>query len=170
MTTWIHSIRSLLQLLIGGLNYILSAKRNILFSFSNLFDSTTGGIDKVENCDAIMCPMIHDPVCASNGETYGNECMLGAETCRNSKVVKVSDGECPPTNCPDVCAEVLDPVCGTDNEFYGNLCMLRKEACTNKGKQWLEVKNKGACQEPESGDQSGSSNALEIQGNYSIVS
>ena len=26
----------------------------------------------------VMCPMIHDPVCGTNGQSYGNECALNA--------------------------------------------------------------------------------------------
>jgi coxsackievirus/adenovirus receptor len=47
------------------------------------------------------CIEVYDPVCASDGNEYGNECILQRAQCENPKLEKVSDGKCstsPTTN------------------------------------------------------------------------
>ena len=43
------------------------------------------------------CPEVNDPVCGSNGEVYGNSCLLGAVACQNSEknITEDCKGECP---------------------------------------------------------------------------
>ncbi|ROI81019.1 Ovomucoid, partial [Anabarilius grahami] len=44
-----------------------------------------------------LCPMIHKPVCGSDGKTYGNECLLcAANKTSNTKILIVKQGECDP--------------------------------------------------------------------------
>ena len=43
------------------------------------------------------CPEVNDPVCGSNGEVYGNSCLLGAVACQNPEknITEDCKGECP---------------------------------------------------------------------------
>ena len=50
--------------------------------------------DPIVNC-YIICSEIYEPVCGSNGETYGNECLLDAAKCLESDEIEfVHDGAC----------------------------------------------------------------------------
>ncbi|CAK4374113.1 unnamed protein product [Aphanomyces euteiches] len=40
------------------------------------------------------CNKIYQPVCGSNGQTYGNDCDLKNAKCEDPTLTKVSDGEC----------------------------------------------------------------------------
>jgi hypothetical protein len=82
----------------------------------------------------IACQMNYDPLCGTNGQTYGNGCELEATNCLEKKNVAVAyAGECvPAAACNIACQLNYDPLCGTDGHTYGNGCELEATNCLQK--------------------------------------
>ncbi|XP_048581312.1 uncharacterized protein LOC5512067 isoform X7 [Nematostella vectensis] len=111
-----------------------------------------------------ICPITLDPVCASDNNTYPNECAMKQLACQSAKVLTFRrKGDCDPCNdfdctapystceakddkavcvCPK-CPKIVKQVCGSDGKTYDNECVLRMAACESN--RTLTVRNEGNC-------------------------
>ena len=51
--------------------------------------------NEIDQCEPV-CPRHLMPVCGTDQETYNNDCLLKAATCRDKSIVKLHDGPCDP--------------------------------------------------------------------------
>ncbi|XP_028399649.1 neurogenic locus notch homolog protein 2-like isoform X2 [Dendronephthya gigantea] len=119
-----------------------------------------------------VCPLIYEPVCGSDNESYPNLCVMESRACEMKKHIrKQYNGNCepPPTNepinicdtiscefgrctvvdgkavckCRPGCPRIYSPVCGSDNETYSNPCEMKSRACEMK--KHIELQYTGKC-------------------------
>ncbi|XP_070111706.1 agrin isoform X12 [Equus caballus] len=112
------------------------------------------------------CPGIYDPVCGSDGITYGSTCELEATACTLGQEIRVARrGPCETCGdtlctfgavclagqcvCPRCERPMPGPVCGSDGVTYGSTCELREAAC----RQQTQIKEAraGPCEQAECG-------------------
>ncbi|BET00155.1 Kazal-type serine protease inhibitor domain [Nesidiocoris tenuis] len=105
------------------------------------------------------CSLEGPPICATDGQTYSNECNMRLEACRTRKRLAIlyrdscssgvnpcSGMECEHGSyclvdkegranceCPPPCEEVMRPVCGTDGVTYDSACHLKRQMCLDRG-------------------------------------
>uniref|UniRef100_A0A8C2VGY8 Agrin n=1 Tax=Chinchilla lanigera TaxID=34839 RepID=A0A8C2VGY8_CHILA len=108
-----------------------------------------------------VCTGIYDPVCGSDGITYGSVCELEAMACALAQEIRVARrGPCDQCGqcrfgalceaetgrcvCPSECVASAQPVCGSDGYTYANECELHVHACTQQIN--LHVVSAGPCQ------------------------
>lgn len=101
-----------------------------------------------DNYNTCGCSRNYAPVCATDGITYGNECLFLCEKEIRDDIQIKHDGVCAPNetgleptvDC--VCTQEFKPICGTDGVTYSNACNLK---CAQKRKDDLEAKHDGEC-------------------------
>lgn len=115
-----------------------------------------------------VCPLVFDPVCGCDGQTYSNTCFAAMAGVRVESL-----GECPPDDCrsnedcaegffcnfpgssckgrgsceprPEACIEIFDPVCGCDGKTYSNACFAHAAG--------VSVQHPGECKMKKEMDQ-----------------
>lgn len=119
-----------------------------------------------------QCPREFDPICASNGKTYGNVCQFQCARKSNKYLYATAIGMCSDKNactpykasisncaakqnrtlkklyrltCTScICHTEEEPVCGSDKKTYGNVCQFKCQQTKNKSLMLLWP---GACEE-----------------------
>ena len=111
-----------------------------------------GGIDS--RLAPIECPQFCNrmlaPVCASNYQTYANECVLRSDHCeKDERLTQLHEGPC---KCPSLCSASVNLVCGSDGKTYTSPCHLARSRCGGGETEAVDVEFEhwGAC-ELESG-------------------
>lgn len=101
-----------------------------------------------------VCPLIFQPVCGSDGQTYSNACALQVASCNNPELnlVLAHEGPCEeePDPCVKVCTADFAPVCGVlrygrqfKRQTFPNECAFNNaKRCKNK--RW-KLKHAGEC-------------------------
>ncbi|XP_063741777.1 agrin isoform X2 [Eleginops maclovinus] len=125
-----------------------------------------GAVCVVENNEPVCecpeaCPQTSDPVCGSDGHSYGSPCEMRAmgcalqksihiqhkgpcdESCANCSFGAICDAQSGQCVCASECVESHQPVCGSDGSTYNSECELHVRAC--KRQMDLRVVSQGEC-------------------------
>lgn len=98
------------------------------------------------NLEGCVCGNDYDPVCATNGKTYTNICLMSCASAADPTIQFCSGGPCPQHGA-DTCHCPFDPapVCGNDKNTYLNECFF---ACAQAKNRHLKKSHDGECQTP----------------------
>ena len=113
------------------------------------------------------CSDEEDLICASNGITYRNECIMKKVACEEKQTIEISSkGECPQKNdnngkslnnddldekCRPLCPRHLLPVCASNGQTFNNECELKAANCRDKS---IKKEHDGAC-DPDKAENAG---------------
>ncbi|XP_034551694.1 agrin isoform X2 [Notolabrus celidotus] len=107
------------------------------------------------------CPQTSDPVCGSDGQSYGSPCEMRAmgcalqraihiqhkgpcdEACANCSFGAICDAQSGQCLCPSECVNSHQPVCGSDGVTYQSECDLHVKACNEQ--MDIRVVSQGEC-------------------------
>ncbi|KAF3860082.1 hypothetical protein F7725_000337 [Dissostichus mawsoni] len=111
-----------------------------------------GAVCVVQNGEPVCecpeaCPQTSDPVCGSDGHSYGSPCEMRAmgcalqkaihiqhkgpcdDSCANCSFGAICDAQSGQCVCASECVESHQPVCGSDGSTYNSECELHVRAC-----------------------------------------
>ncbi|XP_074537273.1 agrin isoform X11 [Halichoeres trimaculatus] len=107
------------------------------------------------------CPQTSDPVCGSDGHSYGSPCEMRAmgcalqraihiqhkgpcdEACANCSFGAICDAQSGQCLCPSECVNSHQPVCGSDGVTYPSECDLHVHSCNEQ--MDIRVVSQGEC-------------------------
>uniref|UniRef100_A0A8C0VJ11 Agrin n=1 Tax=Cyanistes caeruleus TaxID=156563 RepID=A0A8C0VJ11_CYACU len=124
------------------------------------------------------CVPSAQPVCGTDGNTYGSECELHVRACTQQKTILVAaQGHCQSCGssvcsfgsrcvagqclCPRCERQPPAPVCGTDGVTYGSPCQLQVASCQLQ--RSIEVARMGPCEDECGSGGSGSGDGSECE-------
>uniref|UniRef100_A0A8C3PNT1 Agrin n=1 Tax=Calidris pygmaea TaxID=425635 RepID=A0A8C3PNT1_9CHAR len=124
------------------------------------------------------CVPSSQPVCGTDGNTYGSECELHVRACtQQTNILVAAQGDCKSCGstvcsfgskcvggqcvCPRCERQPFAPVCGSDGLTYDNQCELQVASCQQK--KSIEVARMGPCEDECGSGGSGSGDGSECE-------
>ncbi|XP_068816066.1 double-headed protease inhibitor, submandibular gland-like [Struthio camelus] len=95
------------------------------------------------------CTLEYNPICATNGLTYGNQCDFCTAVANGADIHLFRAGERLQVDCSDylhangLCTFEYEPVCGFDGKTYGNKCQFCYSV--QQSNKPLFIKHPGKC-------------------------